>query len=196
MREMWNRKYSTEPYTYEPNRRLTALAHLLPGPGRALDLACGGGRNTLWLAERGWAVDAWDLSDVGLELLRVALAGRPELAARVQIRQVDIEAPGFTLPPAQWDLIVVSLFLHRPLFPHLAAAVKPGGYLFHSIYLDAGPGARHRPEHKLQPGELAAAFAPPAWIRSFYAEDPAAGNVTMLARKAPLPPLPPAPAVC
>lgn len=183
MREKWNQKYSTEPYYWDPNRRLTGLAHLLPPAGRALDMACGGGRNTLWLAELGWTVDAWDLSDAGLEILRAALAERPALAPRVQVSQADLEAPDFTLPRERWDLVVVSLFLHRPLFPHLAAAVKPGGCLFYSIYLDAGRGAKHRPAHKLQPGELAAAFPPPAWTHVFYAEDTVEGNVTMLARK-------------
>lgn len=177
----WDEKYAREPYDFTPNRRLTALAAHLPPPGRALDVACGGGRNTLWLAAQGWAVDAWDRSAAGLGLLRAALP--PHLAPRVHVRQVDLEAPDLHLPRAHWDLVVVSLFLHRPLLPQLAAAVAPGGCLFYSTYLDAGPGARHRPAFKLQPGELAAAFPPPAWVHRHYAEDEEAGIATLLAAK-------------
>ena len=65
-REEWNRRYAGSElvWTAQPNRFLVAEAGDLP-PGRALDLACGEGRNAVWLAERGWQVTGVDFSDIG-----------------------------------------------------------------------------------------------------------------------------------
>ena len=66
-RDAWNQRYSgTELiWTAQPNRFLVAEAEDLP-PGRALDLACGEGRNAVWLARRGWSVTGVDFAGVGL----------------------------------------------------------------------------------------------------------------------------------
>src|SRR5581483_10861059 len=70
-REDWNQRYAgTELlWTAQPNRFLVAETEGLP-PGRAVDLACGEGRNAVWLAERGWRVTGADFSDVALEKAR------------------------------------------------------------------------------------------------------------------------------
>ncbi|MBL3596611.1 methyltransferase domain-containing protein [Rhodovulum sulfidophilum] len=70
-REDWNRRYSETEQLFgiEPNIHLARELSDLP-PGRALDLACGEGRNSFWLAERGWQVDGIDLSDVAVERAR------------------------------------------------------------------------------------------------------------------------------
>ena len=70
-REQWDERYRADELIWkvEPNRFLVEeVAGLVPG--RALDLACGEGRNALWLAERGWQVTAVDFSAVGLEKAR------------------------------------------------------------------------------------------------------------------------------
>ena len=66
-REDWDRRYSGREliWTAEPNRFLVAETSDLP-PGRALDVACGEGRNAIWLAERGWRVTGVDFSEVAL----------------------------------------------------------------------------------------------------------------------------------
>ena len=66
--EEWDRRYAGSEllWTAKPNRFLVAEAGGLP-PGRALDLACGEGRNAVWLAEQGWQVTAVDFSEVALE---------------------------------------------------------------------------------------------------------------------------------
>ena len=81
-REDWNDRYAQKElvWTAEPNRRFAAEVEGLE-PGRALDLACGEGRNAVWLAERGWRVTGVDFSDV-------ALAKAAELAAS---RGVDVD---------------------------------------------------------------------------------------------------------
>src|SRR6266508_3989501 len=75
--EEWNRRYAgTELlWTARPNRFLVAEATGLT-PGRALDLACGEGRNAVWLAEQGWQVTGVDFSDVGLGKARRLAAQR------------------------------------------------------------------------------------------------------------------------
>jgi SAM-dependent methyltransferase len=93
-----------------------ATAASLP-PGRALDLACGTGRNAIWLAERGWSV-------VGID--RVVENLPPEIDARV----MDLET-GAPLPFADesFDLVLIILFLHRPLFAEAKRVLRRGGTL-------------------------------------------------------------------
>jgi 2-polyprenyl-3-methyl-5-hydroxy-6-metoxy-1,4-benzoquinol methylase len=70
-REDWDRRYSQPDLLWSatPNRFLVREVAELP-PGRALDLACGEGRNALWLAERGWTVTGVDYSAVAIEKAR------------------------------------------------------------------------------------------------------------------------------
>src|SRR5574338_586397 len=82
-RERWNRRYAERyaerAYDFVPSRWLPEIADQLAPPyegARALDLACGPGRNAVWLAEQGWAVDAWDVSDVALDILQHELDHR------------------------------------------------------------------------------------------------------------------------
>jgi SAM-dependent methyltransferase len=77
-------------------------------PGRALDLACGEGRNALWLAERGWQVTAVDFSAVGLEKAR-RLASEREL----ELILVEADVLEWEPPAASFDLVVV-MYLHLP----------------------------------------------------------------------------------
>ena len=73
----WNERYSGSEllWTATPNRFLVAEASGLE-PGRALDLACGEGRNAVWLVERGWQVTGVDFSDVAIEKARELAAAR------------------------------------------------------------------------------------------------------------------------
>jgi tellurite methyltransferase len=114
-RERWNRRYQerygARDYRSEPSRWLADIeTKLVPTQpkARALDLACGGGRNSVWLAERGWSVDAWDLSDVGLEILRRKLAEHDASARPLDVspRQVDLDQ----VIPVSPDQIVKYLY--------------------------------------------------------------------------------------
>ncbi|HEX2303590.1 MAG TPA: class I SAM-dependent methyltransferase [Gaiella sp.] len=129
-REDWNERYSRKElvWTAEPNRLFAAEVDGLE-PGRALDLACGEGRNAVWLAERGWRVTAVDFSDV-------ALAKAERLAST---RDVDVEwilADVLDHHPGRraYDLVAV-LYLQLPrdelarAVRRAAEAVAPGGTL-------------------------------------------------------------------
>ena len=98
-------------------------------PGRALDLACGAGRNAVWLAEQGWRVTAVDFSDAGLTVAR-------ELARARGVKVDWIEADVVTWAPVSraYDLVCV-LYLQLPpserrsVLRHAVDAVAPGGTL-------------------------------------------------------------------
>ena len=136
---------------------LLGLAPLLPVAGRALDLACGRGRNALFLAQRGLAVTALDHSAEGLAQLRDAAASRN---LQIETRRVDLEADP-QLPAAAFDLILQFFYLQRSLLPRLRAAVRPGGLAVLRTFSSAGPfpGGPENPAFVLRPGELLEVFS-------------------------------------
>lgn len=99
-------------------------------PGRALDLACGTGRNALFLAEKGFAVTAVDISRVGLE--HGARRAR-ERSLSISWQQADLES--FELPRVAYDLIVNINFLQRALIPQIKSALITGGHIIFETYL-------------------------------------------------------------
>jgi SAM-dependent methyltransferase len=153
----WDERYGRgeELYGFVPSPPLPAAVEGLP-PGRALDLACGGGRHALFLAERGWKVDAVDGSAVGLSIVRRE-AERRGLRARITMHHADLEAdpPAFTLPPARYDLILDFYFLHRPLLAAVPAGLRAGGLFVAAIHYE-DPGTAPPHAFTLAPGELRA----------------------------------------
>jgi tellurite methyltransferase len=171
-----------------PSRWLVEIEARLTPPyagARALDLACGAGRNAVWLAERGWTVDAWDLSDVALSIL---VREREERAAHgfplpIDVRETDLD--GAAIPPATYDLVLNMLFLDRRLWPQMAAALRPGGLLAFETFVDLPGGRRSEvgPDHLLQPGELRAAFEALGLETLVSDEDGPRGTARLLARR-------------
>jgi 2-polyprenyl-3-methyl-5-hydroxy-6-metoxy-1,4-benzoquinol methylase len=137
---------------------LTGHEALLRG-GRALDVACGRGRHALWLAERGYEVDAIDRDAAALMTLAEE-AARRNVAVRTSQR--DLEAAGATLAVQQFDLVVVVHYLHRPLMTHLCEALRPGGLLVYETFTtaQAARGKPSNPAFLLEPGELRQLVAP------------------------------------
>ena len=98
--------------------------------GRALDIACGKGRNTLYLAELGFEVAAMDISAVALDEARKR-AGSKQL--RIDWRQSDLDV--VQLEEAAFDLVVNFNYLQRSLIRQIKRAVKIGGYVIYETYL-------------------------------------------------------------
>ena len=119
-------------------------------PGRALDLACGTGANAIWLAERGWHVTAVDWSAEALAQLKAA-------APQVETRRANLEAHQFKIGEQQWDLIVVSHYLQRDLFPDILRGLKPDGRAILIVHLFE-PG-HEESRFSVHPGELRKLFA-------------------------------------
>lgn len=127
-REDWNHRYAGREllWTATPNRFLVSETDLLP-PGRALDLACGEGRNAVWLAERGWTVTGVDFSSVALEKAqRLASAGGQA------VRWVPADLREYRPEPEAYDLVIlfylqVPAAERRPIVRTAATGVAPGG---------------------------------------------------------------------
>jgi tellurite methyltransferase len=99
-------------------------------PGRALDIACGRGRNSLFLAERGFDVVAMDISPVALAEGRKQ-AGEKSLS--ISWQQADLEE--IELSAATYDLIVNFNYLQRSLVPRIKTSLKPGAHFIFETYL-------------------------------------------------------------
>jgi len=129
-REQWDERYRVDELIWraEPNRFLVEEVAGLT-PGRALDLACGEGRNALWLAERGWQVTAVDFSAVGLEKARRLASER-----RLELVLVEADARKWEPPAASFELVII-MYLHLPadgrrqVLRRAASALAPGATL-------------------------------------------------------------------
>jgi dihydroneopterin aldolase len=140
-----------------PARFLTQQLHRLP-KGKALDLASGSGRNSLYLASQGFQVDAIDRDEQALAQLVTTAKQRnlPNLHVHaVDLERTTSERPEF--PKQAYDVIVVFFYLHRPLFPALIESLKPNGVLLYETFtIDNHLQHRHprRTEFCLMPNEL------------------------------------------
>jgi SAM-dependent methyltransferase len=127
-RDDWNARYAESELVWglAPNRFVAAETASLP-PGRALDLACGEGRNAVWLAERGWQVTAIDFSDVAIERARGLAADR---GVKVEFRLGDVlTAP---VDAAAFDLALLAYLQLPPqertlVLERAIGALAPGG---------------------------------------------------------------------
>jgi SAM-dependent methyltransferase len=129
------------------------FASLIRPQGRVLDLAAGGGRHTVLLRELGHTVTAVD-RDVS------TLAADFADDSDCSIRALDLESGAPWTLGRDYDGIVVTNYLHRPLFPSLAAALAPGGILIYETFAMGNErfGKPSNPEFLLRPGELLIAF--------------------------------------
>src|SRR3569832_1441541 len=108
--DRWDARYREAGLPGAPATVLLENAHLLPREGTALDLACGLGANALLLAERGLTTHAWDISPVAIgKLRRIASERNLPVIGEVKVALRDV------IPPAQGDVVGVSLYLDRAL---------------------------------------------------------------------------------
>jgi rhodanese-related sulfurtransferase len=142
---------------WRPSPFLEQVAERLPDPRaarrRVLDLAAGAGRESVFMALRGYQVDAWD-HDRGALDKAAAMARRHGVTIATETCDFETREP--RLPVAAHDVVMVFRFLHRPLFPRIAAAVAPGGFVVYETYL-RGQERFGRPRHPrflLDSGEL------------------------------------------
>ncbi|MGH9629846.1 MAG: methyltransferase domain-containing protein [Bryobacteraceae bacterium] len=153
----WEERYRAGEGLDKPSEPLLVSLVEQLKPGRALDLACGAGRNALHLARAGWRVTAVDSSRAAMSLPE---RSAQELGLQVDTRVADLESGEFELEQSGFDLICNFLYLQRNLFPQIRAAVKPGGHVIAIVAMfDDDPDVRPmNPEFLLNPGELAGFF--------------------------------------
>ena len=116
--------------------------------GRVLDVASGSGRHARFMLGRGFSLLAVDLDISGIEDLR----GQPG----IDILQTDLENRPWPFADSLFDGIVVTNYLHRPLFPSLITSLKPGGILIYETFAEGNEafGRPSNPDFLLRRGEL------------------------------------------
>jgi SAM-dependent methyltransferase len=121
---------------------------LVPAGARVLDVACGQGRHSRWFAGRGCRVVAVDRDASALERL-AAVAGVTTVVA-------DLEAQPWPFEGQAFDAIVVTHYLHRPLFPRLLGALADDGALIYETFARGNEafGKPSNPDFLLDDGEL------------------------------------------
>jgi SAM-dependent methyltransferase len=162
-RDWWDARYAATDtlWSFEPNRFLVQEVEPLR-PGRALDLACGEGRNALWLAARGWRATAVDFSQVALDRGR-GVAQERGLA----VDWIAADVLEWTPPARAFDLVAIFYLqleqeLLRPVLRRAADAVAAGGVLLvvghDSTNLTDGYGGPRDPVRLFTPADVTAAL--------------------------------------
>jgi SAM-dependent methyltransferase len=151
----WDDRFASGEYPRapEPSAVLRSYEPAIPD-GRALDVAAGTGRNAVYLAEAGYAVDALDASREGLSIVRERAAER-DVADRVETIQADASTYGF--PDETYELITMSFFHALDRFADLIESLAPGGYLFvegHLRSADATPSGPSDDRYRFAANEL------------------------------------------
>jgi SAM-dependent methyltransferase len=143
-------------YQDQPSPWVRRFVPLIRQGGRVLDLAAGGGRHTRLLLDMGFAVTAVDRDVTELRSL---------VGGRCEIREIDLEtgdpAAAMAALGGFYDGVVVTNYLHRPLFAGIAAALAPDGVLIYETFAAGNErfGRPRNPDFLLRPGELLDAFA-------------------------------------
>lgn len=171
-----------------PSSWVKRWSHLIPIGGTVLDIACGQGRHMKWCAEKGHAVAGIDRSPEAIHA--AARFGEVVLA--------DIENGPWPLmngeQPRQFEAVIVTNYLWRPLFPVIAQSLAPGGLLVYETFSAGNEtvGKPSRPDFLLRPAELLQAFEnmrivafeegfledPPRFVQRIAALQPDSRDVT------------------
>jgi SAM-dependent methyltransferase len=156
----WNERYAAQELLWgtDPNRFVEEELRDVPARGRALDLACGEGRNAIWLAKLGWLVTAVDYSEVALERARRLAAEQ-----HVDVEWVQADVTSFAPAADAFQLVIVAYLQlpraeRRAALAHAAAALGRGGILFMvghaALNLTQGVGGPRQPEVLWEPAEV------------------------------------------
>lgn len=157
-RQLWNTRYKEGSYSSRPypspmlvhwHERLKLSTQL-----DVLDVGCGAGRNSLYLAEQGHRVTGVDISEQALARARQSASER-NLAIQFESMDFDLHTPA----TGAWDLVVMMRFMNRTVQPKLASLLKPGGLLLmeHHVVTDKsvrGPQPPNDDSFRLRPNEI------------------------------------------
>ncbi len=147
----WNEKYLNKPMPDEVSEIVKKNLHLAR-KGRALDIACGMGRNTHYLAHHGFEIDAVDLSDFALSKVKAMDA----------IHKIEADLDNYEFQCDAYDLIVKINYLDRNMFPKIIKALKKGGLFIYETFVETATGEGYHnptnPDFHLKIEELLQAF--------------------------------------
>jgi SAM-dependent methyltransferase len=184
-RERWDERYASASEDVEPTAPdgLVAVYDQVPAAGRALDVACGLGAQSLWAAERGLHVTALDVSPTATAIVTRA-AERTGSADRVEVHTHDLDRGLPEGLPGPFDLIIVQRFRAPHLYPELVECLAPGGLLIVSVLSEVGHDGMPGPHHATA-GELERTFVgtPLGAQLDVLASDEADGLATIVLRR-------------
>lgn len=151
-KQRWNEKYLVAPMPHETSDILIDNIHLAK-QGRALDIACGTGRNTHFLADKGFIVDAVDFSDYALEKIR----------NDEKIHKIDADLDSYTFKEDAYTLILKVNYLDRKMFPSIIKALQKDGIFIYETFVKTETGEGYHnptnPDFHLDRDELPKAFS-------------------------------------
>ncbi len=150
----WNKKYQEKPELLKkrkPSSKLVQIIDQIKGD-KVLEIACGTGRNSIFLAQKGFNIDALDISEVALEHLN------SKGFANIKTKIVDLEE--YTPEQNSYDLIVKTNYLERKLIAPLLKALKEDGIILIETYMDHPDNQKQssNPDFLLKKGELKSFF--------------------------------------
>ena len=148
--ERWDKKYQSNPI---PTKIVDVVEHYakLATGNSALDIACGMGRNSKFLAEKGFRVEALDISPVAIEAL--------QNIENISAKEVDFDS--HVLKENSYDVIVCTYYLNRSLFPQIEKALKEGGIFLFETFMHHSDNTK-APSNRsflLEEGELQRTFS-------------------------------------
>ncbi|MEA2099974.1 MAG: methyltransferase domain-containing protein [Campylobacterota bacterium] len=154
-KEKWDLKYIEKSKLLRPREASRNLQKYVvhSAGGKALDLACGAGRNSIFLAECGFDVDALDIAQIALKTLN-AEANKKNIHSKINTYQVDLDR--YKVKKDIYDIIVMANFLDREVLESAKNALKKGGILFVETYMinDENEKTLSNPNNLLKSQEL------------------------------------------
>lgn len=132
----WNSKHQTAPMPMNPSAIVMKYANQTVN-ARALDIACGIGRNTHYLAKLGYEIDAVDISDYALS----------QIEHSKRIHTIETDLTKYTVTPNRYDLILNINYLERKLFPSIMTGLIDGGILIFETFITAHGEGYHNPSN-------------------------------------------------
>lgn len=151
----WDKKYEQNPNLLKQRQASKKLINILDKTKgfKALEVACGAGRNSIYLAQNGFEVEAFDISKLALDTLNEKGFGN------IKTKLVDLE--NYTPNENSYNLIVMTNFLDRKLIPKLAKALQKDGILVIETYMshESNNKPSFNPDFLLQKNELKTFFS-------------------------------------
>lgn len=153
-KEKWNKKYQNTPSLLEKrdaSKKLIDISKKVTG-NKALDVASGPGRNSIFLAQNGFDVLALDISEVAIQNLK------EKAFENITCELADFD--DYVFPQNSFDLIIMSNFLDRNIIPKLSNALTKNGILFIETYMEDEENEKppSNPAFLLKKGELKTLF--------------------------------------
>ena len=180
-KDKWDSKYKADEYITgkEPSYWLQANVGLLTKKGKALDIAGGEGRNSVFVASKGYDVTCLDISENGL---RKAQALAQEKNTKIKTLLADLDSSH--LKENEYALVLCFNFLDRSLFSGIRKTLKPGGLLFYETFtLDYLKYSSFKKEWVLEANELLQEFSDFRILRYQEVDEYSKGFASLVAQK-------------